>query len=274
MQQRQISLAIYGLSSAIGVLAFLAPFFSSIFGPVVQQENQQLAGAATAPFLLTALVLLCFVALLFEVQSSMIGAKPIALLGILVAINATLRFAEVAVPGPGGFTPIFMLIILAGYVYGSSFGFLLGAMTLFVSAILTGGVGPWLPYQMFAAGWVGLSTGLIRRLPPLPARAELVLLAVFGACWGFAYGAIMNLWFWPYSIGPADQYWAPGVGPAETWQRYLTFYLLTSFAWDSLAALGNVILIGLFGQPILRALRRFRDRLTYQYQPAAEWSDA
>ncbi|HEU5098800.1 MAG TPA: ECF transporter S component [Roseiflexaceae bacterium] len=273
MTQRILSAAIYALSTAIGVAAFLAPFFA----PIIQPSAQQQAGAASAPLLLTALVGLCFVALLFEVQGSELNAKSVALLGILVAINAVLRFAEVAVPGPGGFSPIFMLIILTGYVFGGQFGFLMGAMTLLVSGIITGGVGPWLPYQMFAAGWVGLSAPLIqrlggagRRLQASGFRGELIALALFGGLWGFAYGAIMNLWFWPYAAGPAQQYWSPGIDLAETLRRYLAFYVLTSLAWDALGAAGNVLLILAFGAPIVRALRRFRDRLGFVYQP--DWS--
>jgi energy-coupling factor transport system substrate-specific component len=270
MIRRILSGAIYALSTAIGIAAFIAPFFA----PVVQQSAQQQAGAATAPLLLTALVGLCFLALLFEVQGSELSAKSVALLGILVAINSVLRFAEVAVPGPGGFSPIFMLIILTGYVFGGQFGFLMGTMTLLVSAVITGGVGPWLPYQMFAAGWVGLSASLLQS--PIcwlggQRRGELIALALFGALWGFAYGAIMNLWFWPFATGPAQQYWAPGTGLAETLRRYLAFYMLTSFVWDALGAAGNVLLILAFGAPIVRALRRFRDRLGFVYQP--EWSE-
>ena len=33
-------------------------------------------------------------------------------------------------------------------------------VTLFASALLTGGVGPWLPFQMLGAGWVGFVAGL------------------------------------------------------------------------------------------------------------------
>ena len=64
---------------------------------------------------------------------------------MLVAVNATLRFLEVALPGPGGFSPIFPLIVLAGYVFGGRFGFLMGALTLLVSAIVTGASGPGCP---------------------------------------------------------------------------------------------------------------------------------
>ena len=62
---------------------------------------------------------------------------------------------------------------LAGYIFGARFGFLLGVMTLLVSALLTGGVGPWLPYQMFTAGWIGLTSGWLPRLPD--PRAEMTV---------------------------------------------------------------------------------------------------
>ena len=102
-----------------------------------------------------------------------------ALLGILTALSAVLR----ALPGPAGFNAIFLLPILAGYCYGPTFGFLLGALSLLVSALIGGGVGPWLPYQMLATGWVGLLSGW---LPELHGhrRLEPVMLAVWGGVAG------------------------------------------------------------------------------------------
>jgi hypothetical protein len=43
------------------------------------------------------------------------------------------------------------------------------------------------------------------------------------------------------------------------------FYVVTSLAWDLFAALGNALLITLFGQPTLRALRRFKRRFESSY---------
>ena len=116
-----------------------------------------------APLVITALVGLALVALPVELQGQTISAKMVAMLGVLVAITSVLRFIEVAVPMPGDFSPIFAPIILAGYVFGGRFGFLMGAFTLLVSRLITGGVGPWLPYQMFAAGWIGLTAGWLPR---------------------------------------------------------------------------------------------------------------
>ena len=153
--RRIVGGAIYALSAAIGILAFIYPFFLD----TQAGDSLGIAHGQDAPLVTTALVGLSLVALLVELQGQTISAKTVALLGVLVAITSVLRFIEVAVPMPGGFSPIFAPIILAGYVFGGRFGFLMGAFTMLVSGLITGGVGPWLPYQMFAAGWVGLTAG-------------------------------------------------------------------------------------------------------------------
>lgn len=264
MKDRALSILIYGLTSAIGVLAFLYPFWM----PALPQSALQTQAHATdAPLMLSVLVGVCFVVLLAEVQGESVSAKFVALLGILVAINAVLRFAEVAIPGPGGFSPIFFLIILTGYIFGGRFGFLMGALTLLVSALITGTVGPWLPYQMFTAGWVGMTAPLARPLVQLfraeGSWLETAVLAVFGGWWGLVYGAIMNVWFWPFAMGPASQYWQPGITVWDAVQRYALFYVTTSLVWDAMRAAGNILLMVALGAPTLRALRRFRRRFTF-----------
>ena len=265
-----LSVLIYGLSTALGIIALVYPFF---FPVAVENTPMGLARMGEMPLMLTVLLGLCLVVLLYETQGQAFNTKMIALLGVLVAINAALRFIEVAIPGPGGFSPIFFLIVLTGYIYGGKFGFLMGSLTIFVSALVTGGVGPWLPSQMFAAGWAGMSAPLCRPavhwLRSENKRGEVVILAVFGVLWGFLYGFIMNLWSWPFIAGPAEQYWAPGTGFAETLNRYLAYYAVTSLGWDILRAVGNALLILGFGTPTLLALRRFQRRFDFNYTPAS-----
>lgn len=259
---------IYIFTTAIGLVAFFYPFW---LPAVTQGAHSGAARATDAPLFLTLLVMLAFAVLLLESQAALLSAKVVALLGVLVAINAVLRFAESAIPGPGGFSPIFVLIILGGYVFGARVGFLLGVMTLLVSALITGGMGPWLPYQMLTAGWVGMSAPLCR---PLVAalgggmRAEVAVLACFGGLWGLLFGALMNIWFWPLVAGSPDQYWSPGIGLAETLQRYTAFYLATSLLWDLFRLAGNVGLLLVFAAPMLRLLRRFQQRFLFAYTPA------
>ncbi|MCD6401298.1 MAG: ECF transporter S component, partial [Anaerolineales bacterium] len=271
VQERFLRYGIYGLTTGVGMLSFLYPFFSK---SLIQSSSDSQGRGGETFFLLLVILGISFLVLLFEVQGQAVSTKAVAMLGVLGAINATLRFTEVAFPGPAGFSPIFFLIVLTGYVYGGSMGFLLGVLTMLVSAIVTGGVGPWLPGQMFAAGWVGLSTPLlrplIRKYKHVIPHLEILALASFAAVWGVLFGMVMNLWFWPFFSGPNEQYWQPGIRMWDTISRYLTFYLATSLVWDIFRAIGNFLLILFFGKMVLRVLRRFRKRLTVHYQPIIE----
>ncbi len=264
--ERLLSHSVIAASTLLGCLSFLYPFFLPNFEQTPSPAGVRLS---EMPLTMTLILGLCVIALLYESQQSAANARLVALMGVLVALNSILRYVELAVPGPGGFSPIFFLIILAGYLYGAKFGFLMGAMTLFVSAIITGGVGPWLPSQMFTAGWVGMSAAILspltRSLGWEEKRGEIAVLAIFGAFWGLLYGAIMNLWSWPFLIGPTDQYWQPGIPFSQTIARYGMFYFLTSLVWDLGRSFGNVLLIGLFAPATLRVLRRFRERFTFVY---------
>jgi energy-coupling factor transport system substrate-specific component len=273
--RRVIGGAIYFLSAAIGVLAFVYPFF------LARQATGSIgiAHGLDAPLVTTTLVGLSLVALVVELQGQSISAKTVAVLGVLVAITSVLRFVEVAVPMPGGFSPIFAPIILAGYVFGGRFGFLMGTFTMLVSGLITGGVGPWLPYQMFTAGWVGLTAGWLGKIPnPKPQTPkdslgfghwDLGVLAAFGFAWGLLYGVIINVYFWPFAAGPVEQTWGPGIGLGETLARYAAFYAATSLGWDLVRAAGNVALILLLGAPTVRALTRFRRRFHFEVQSDA-----
>ncbi|HVL91178.1 MAG TPA: ECF transporter S component, partial [Actinomycetota bacterium] len=179
--------------------------------------------------------------------------------GVLCGLNAVLR-----VPGAiGGASLVFVLPIVAGAVFGPAFGFLLGALSFAASGLVTAGIGPWLPFQMFAAGWIGAGAGLLRpaveRVRPVVAVA---ILCAYGYAAGFFFGVVTNLWFWPsLAAGDASIGWRPGMGAAEAAGAFRRFYLLTSLAWDAGRAVGNVVLIALLGAPALRLLRRWRDRM-------------
>jgi energy-coupling factor transport system substrate-specific component len=255
---RGLSALILVLATLLGGIAFLYPFFVPQRGG---SAHAFMAHSADAPVTFLILLLLCLVVVVANLETRQMDSKVVAVLGILVAINAALRL----IPGPAGFTAMLFLPILCGYAFGADFGFLLGALSLLVSAIITGGMGPWLPYQMFSAGWIGMASAWVPRLRRF-GRAEVVLLALWGALLGLLFGAIMNLWFWPYLIDPgvSSTQWQPGSGLWATLGRYAAFYLATSLWWDMGRAVGNFLLILLFGAPILRLLRRFQRRFRFQ----------
>lgn len=246
------------LASLIGLGAFLYPFFL----PGLPASGMG-AHANDAPLLTIMLLGLCLSAVFANLTGRQMTSKLVAVLGVLTAVNAVLR----AVPGPAGFNAIFVLPILTGYAYGPTFGFLLGSLSLLVSAFIGGGIGPWLPYQMFATGWMGMLSAFLPQFPD-HRRWEPVMLSVWGAVLGLIFGAIMNIWFWPFIQGATSQ--APdgtfetGMGMWQALQRYAVFYLVTSVWWDAARAIGNAALILLFGAPILRVLRRFKKRFEFE----------
>jgi energy-coupling factor transport system substrate-specific component len=163
--------------------------------------------------------------------------------------------------GIGDSPTFFFLPILLGYVYGARFGFLHGALSLFVSALLTVGIGPWLPFQMLAMGWLGMGAAALRSLG-LPASSWRELAALCGysyvAC--MLFGALMNLYSWPF-LGANALGWQPELSFAQTLQRYWTFYVVSgSLAWDALRAISTLAIMAVLGRPLLRVLRRFRAR--------------
>jgi energy-coupling factor transport system substrate-specific component len=241
-------------ASLVGALLFLWPFLG--FGQ-----------AGDAPALTVALATAVGLAGI-ELGTRRLDARGFALLVALSALAAGLRL--VLVTGIGGFSPFFFLILCAGYALGPSFGFLTGAVALVVSAIATGGVGPWLPYQLFAAGWVGLGAGLVgRRRTGFPSRRDIAALAAYGVVAGFAFGLVMDLWDWSFFRGAPDLGWQPGLTPSETVGRFISFYLVTSLAYDAFRAVGNAAMVVALGAPMLGALARLRSRWQLEIVPAS-----
>ncbi len=250
-------------ATLVGIIAFIYPFYL----PRPDRPSEVLSHEQDAPFLFVVLIILCLSALLADLGATQGSAKRIAVLGILAAIAAVLRAVRFA-----GFNAIFLLPMLGGYVFGPTFGFLLGALSLMVSALIGGGVGPWLPFQMFAVGWVGLLSGLLpgARLRRL-GWGEAVVLAAWGFVLGLVFGAIMNLWFWPFVFSPQQSalYWQPGLTLADTLSRYAAFYIVTSLPHDLWRAGGNFLVLLLFARPLLRVLRRFHQRFHFEVEEPA-----
>ena len=126
----------------------------------------------------------------------------------------------------------FFLLILAGRVFGPGFGFVLGCTSLFASALMTAGVGPWLPFQMLVSAWVGMGAGLLPRR--LTGRAEIAMLVGYGVVASYAFGMLMNLSGWPFMLGivvPGHEGTAvvrrPGAPLLENLQRFVVYTLLT-----------------------------------------------
>ena len=235
------------LVGVVGIAAFGWPFLA---GP--GSELDQLGHSADASLVFVVLMALLALVLLAELTSGAMDAKTVAVLGVLAAAGGALRVLSA---GTAGLEPMFFLLVIAGRVLGPVRGFVLGNLALLASAFLTAGVGPWTPFQMVACGWVAMGAGM---LPRATVRSERWLLTAYGLVCGLAYGAVMNLWFWPFmgSSAPSGAGFVPGAGAATNLHHYAVFYLATSLAWDLPRGVLTAVLTFLASRPLLRALRR------------------
>lgn len=239
------------LVSAIGVVAFGWPLLAPSQSVVATFGSE-------APWLFAIVIPALLAVALATLADGALDAKAVAIIGVLSAVVCALRPLG---GGTAGLEPIWIILILGGRVLGPGCGFLLGAVCLLASGLLTGGVGPWLPYQMLGAGWVAMLAGT---LPRATGRAEVAMLACYGALASLAYGLLLNLWFWPLATSlPAAIAYQPGADPLTNLLGWLRFTLLTSLGYDIPRAALTVVLILVAGRGILAALQRATRRASF-----------
>jgi energy-coupling factor transport system substrate-specific component len=239
------------VTSVIGLIAFGWPFLLS-------KESLLINNSDYAGYLLLVLVPLVLMVALADVMQGGIDSRSLALLGVMAAVVAAVR----PIGGQlAGLEPVWSIIIIGGRALGASFGFVLGAIGILGSAVLTGGVGPWLPFQMLIAAWVGAGAGL---LPKLTGKKEIILLSLYGLLVGFAAGLMLNLWFWPFANGLLPEIaFLPGIPFSEQILRWIRFSLLTSFGFDLPRGIFTASLLLFLAQPLLKAMRRMTKKAKF-----------
>jgi energy-coupling factor transport system substrate-specific component len=253
----RIDAVTFGRRSAVALAATTLVGLVGFGWPLVAPD---FAGShsADAPWLFVLLLPLLLAVVLAEVADGELDAKAVAVLGVLAGIGAALRPLS---GGATGFTFEFFLLVLAGRALGRGFGFVLGAGPLFASALLTAGVGPWLPFQMLAAAWIGYGAGC---LPRAAGRTEVVVLAAYAGVTGLVYGLLTNLTFWPFArYYPEQIAFHPHATVATNLLHWWRFDLTTSLGFDIPRAIGNIVLVLLLGRPVLLALRRVARRAAF-----------
>ena len=258
------SIVVMALASLAGIMMFTWPLFTNV-APAGAQHGPE------APFYFLAILPIIVIVVLAELSEGGMDAKALAMLGVLSAINAALRPLGA---GTAGIETVFFMLVLAGRVFGPGFGFVLGCTSIFASALLTAGIGPWLPFQMMASAWIGMGAGLLPRR--ITGKREIAMLVGYGIVVAYGFGFLMNLWFWPFITGAEVQYYdghlsyVPGAPLLEHLHRFVIFTLLTStLGWDTGRAITNTVAVLVLGPAILTTLRRaarsasFGDRGTF-----------
>jgi hypothetical protein len=232
-------------ASVIALAAFAWPFVAPA-APASAQSAVSLVALALIPALIVAVSLV--------IDGSLRSSRAIALLGVLAAVGSIIRISTV---GIAGVETIFIVLILAGRVLGARFGFLLGLITVAVSSLVMGSLGPWTPFQMFACAWVGAGAGLLP-LKKLRGWREIGLLASYGLIAAYVFGALMNMWFWPFAVGAGTSIsYEAHASALENLSHFGLYTLITStLTWDTVRAVTTVVGIVVVGRYVLRALRR------------------
>jgi energy-coupling factor transport system substrate-specific component len=198
----------------------------------------------------------------FLLEGSLRDTTVLALVAVLVALAAT---ARVLSTGIGGFELIFVVVILAGRALGSRLGFIIGVLAIALSSLVWGGFGPWTAFQMLGVGWVAAGAGLLPRWQPKTRgsrRLEVALLASYGVLASYAFGLLMNLWFWPIAVGAGTTVsFVDGASFGENATRFVVYSLASStLTWDTVRAITTAGGLLLVGSASLVALRRAHTR--------------
>lgn len=238
------------------IIALIPSTLLGFIWPFLVSTTEAARWASWFFFASTSLTVLLLVSL---VARDDLGSKNVAFLGVLSALVAALRPLGI---GAIGIEPMWFALILAARVMGPTFGFLLGALSMLLSALLTGGIGPWLGYQVFAAAAIGFGVGLIPR--NLRGKVEILALTLYGALAAGIFGIMMDLQFWPWALGADTELsYRAGAPLAENLNRFLSYHFLSALAWDIPRAIITVTLIAIAGKPALNALRRARHRAAF-----------
>ena len=256
MQRTKVfSSALLVLGSGLGIIAFSWPLYLPDSNFLLFQPD-----AARIFAILIALSAIGIVSL--DISQGALDSKAVALLGVLAALIAALRLIGA---GAIGIEPMWFLLIIAGYVFGANFGFALGVLSMAISALLTGGIGPWLPFQMLAAGWIGLLAGASARLiRNKDAVKEKLLLVTIGVFASLAFGALMDLQLWPWIASTDTQLsFIPGASVLGNAKRFMVFHFATALAWDIPRAVTTAALIAFSAKPLLHSFRRAQVRLNF-----------
>lgn len=243
-------------------LVVVSVFAASLFAWPLLVGLSGIPGALGMTLAVVGLPLLVVLGTLI-LDGSLRSTSILALVGVLAALAAG---ARVASAGVGGIEFVFIVVILAGRILGARLGFVVGVIAVALSSLVWGGFGPWTAFQMFAVGWVAAGAGLIPRLvntsSPRGRFREILVLMAYGALASWAFGFVMNLWFWPIAVGPGTSVsFVEGADFAVNATRFLVYSLASStLTWDTVRAITTVVGLGIVGRPALQALRRVHQR--------------
>jgi len=167
-------------------------------------------------------------------------ARELIVISVLCAIAVASRSAFFMLPQ---FKPVIALVIIAGVCFGGETGFLVGSITGFVSNFFFG-QGPWTPWQMFAFGIIGFTSGILFKKGFL--RRTKLSLCIFGFVATLViYGGIMN----PASVIMYQE------SPTKA---MIIYAYITGIPFDLIHALSTAFFLWFISEPMIDKLERIK----------------
>lgn len=207
---------------------------------------------ATESQLQLSLALLIPFALLLSVNDMLnrtVTLRSFALIAIFTSLAVALRPLGL---GVAGLEPIWVAIIMAGYTLGVSAGFTVGGLSILLSALITGGVGPWLGNQMVLAALIGVGAAIAGNF-----GAKRLMITLYAAVSTYFFGWFMNLWFWPtFSNLQTSIAFDPTSNVLERMSAWAKFSILTSTGFDIPRALLSATLVWLVSMRLKSTIER------------------
>jgi len=167
-------------------------------------------------------------------------ATEIVLISMLCAIATAGRGAFFMLPQ---FKPLLAIVIIAGVCFGGESGFLVGAVSGFLSNFFFG-QGSWTPWQMFCYGLVGLIAGLLFEKGILK-RTKISLCSYGALSTVIIFGGIINI--------QSFLAWTP----QPTWELFIST-LLAGLPFDLIHATATVYFLYFLAEPMIEKIERIK----------------
>ena len=191
-------------------------------------------------FISLLIILETFIPFLLCFESRKPKAREIVVISVLCVIAVAGRTVFFMTPH---FKPTVAILIISGLCFGAETGFLVGAVTGFVSNFFFG-QGPWTPWQMFALGIIGFLAGLLFKKNEI--KNNKIFLSVFGFLIALViYGGILN----PASI----IMWQNNI----TWEMIVASYI-AGLPLDLVHAFATAVFLWFISEPMIEKLDRIK----------------
>lgn len=178
--------------------------------------------------------------LLFEKRKPQ--TREIVIISVLCALAISSRAMFFMLPQ---FKPVMAICIISGVAFGAETGFLVGAITMFVSNMMFA-QGPWTPFQMFAMGIIGFFAGILFNNNRIkPSKISLSLFGIISSI--LIYGGILNP---SYALIYAENIQLDII---------LTYYI-TGLPFDIIQGIATALFLWFFAPIMLKKLERIKEK--------------